>query len=92
MRVKDKPLKKDEKYEAFNTKVSKKSNGSEEGALIDKIVTLSSANSRSMIAVIDSLSLRGSFKGEELSSIGQIRNQCITLTECIEEYQSGMIQ
>ena len=41
--------------------------------------------SRSAVAVIDAVTTRGGFKGEELSSIGTLRDQCIQLIQMCEE-------
>ena len=43
--------------------------------------------SRSTVAVIDAITQRGGFKGEELTTIGQLRDQCIQLTQMAETYQ-----
>ena len=39
---------------------------------------------RSVIAVIDTLTSRGAFKGEELSTIGQLRDQSVQLIQMAE--------
>ena len=43
---------------------------------------------RSVIAVIDTIAARGGFRGEELATIGQLRDQCITLVQMVEQAQS----
>lgn len=40
--------------------------------------------SRSTIAVIDAMTQRGAFKGEELSTIGGLRDQCIQIVQICE--------
>ena len=40
-----------------------------------------SKSSRSTIAVIDAMTPRGAFKGEELSTIGQLRDQCVSIIQ-----------
>jgi hypothetical protein len=40
-----------------------------------------------MIAVIDAVCQRGGFKGEELTTIGQLRDQCISLVQLYESLQ-----
>ena len=45
----------------------------------DQITQLANRVSRSTVAVIDAITTRGGFKGEELSTIGQLRDQCIQL-------------
>ena len=46
--------------------------------------------SRSSIAIIDAISQRGAFKGEELSTVGQLRDQCVQLVQQVEERQHEM--
>lgn len=43
---------------------------------------------RSTIAVIDTMTQRGGFKGEELSTVGQLRDQAVQLVQMCEQYQS----
>ena len=43
--------------------------------------------SRSMVAVIDAMTQRGAFKGEELSTIGQLRDQAIHIIQLCEQIQ-----
>ena len=45
--------------------------------------------SRSTVAVIDTVVQRGGFKGEELSTIGQLRDQAVQIIQICEEYQSS---
>jgi len=42
---------------------------------------------RSTVAVIDALVQRGAFKGEELMTIGTLREQCIQSIQLAEAYQ-----
>ena len=51
------------------------------------IYETSNRASRSMIAVIDTMCQRGAFKGEELSTIGQLRDQCVQVIQLAENYQ-----
>lgn len=44
--------------------------------------------SRTTISVIDAMTQRGAVKGEELSAIGRLRDQCVQLAELCEEFQS----
>lgn len=46
--------------------------------------------SRSSIAIIDAISQRGAFKGEELSTVGQLRDQCVQLVQQTEERQQEL--
>jgi hypothetical protein len=48
------------------------------------IYNLSNRVARSTIAVIDTVSARGGFKGEELSTIGQLRDQCTQMVGICE--------
>jgi len=55
-----------------------------------KIVELANRTTRSTVAVIDTIAARGGFRGEELATIGQLRDQCIQLIQLAEqEEQSG---
>ena len=40
--------------------------------------------SRSTVAVVDAMSQRGAFKGEELSTIRGLRAQCVQIIQLIE--------
>lgn len=44
---------------------------------------------RSTVAVIDAIVQRGGFRGEELSTIGSLRDQCIQATSMSEEYEAN---
>ena len=48
--------------------------------------------SRSTVAVIDALTQRGAFKGEELSTIGQLRDQCLQIIQLAEAQQQQAAQ
>ena len=52
------------------------------------IYELGNRVSRSTVAVIDTVVQRGGFKGEELSTIGQLRDQAVQIIQICEEYQS----
>ena len=52
-----------------------------------EIYDLGNRISRSTVAVIDALTQRGAFKGEELSTIGQLRDQCLQVMQLAESYQ-----
>ena len=47
---------------------------------------------RCMIAVIDTVTQRGGFKGEELSTIGQLRDQSISIIQMAENFQQEQAQ
>ena len=53
----------------------------------DQLVELANRISRSTIAVVDAVTQRGGFKGEELSTIGQLRDQCIQAVSLVESLQ-----
>ena len=42
---------------------------------------------RSTVAVVDAVTQRGGFKGEELSTIGQLRDQAIQIISLIEQME-----
>jgi hypothetical protein len=46
--------------------------------------------SRSSIAIIDAITQRGAFKGEELSTVGQLRDQCTQAVQQVEERQQEL--
>lgn len=53
----------------------------------EQLVELSNRVSRSTIAVVDAITQRGGFKGEELSTIGQLRDQCVQVVSLVEQLQ-----
>lgn len=46
---------------------------------------LSNRTARSMIAVVDAMTQRGAIKGEELSTIGGLRDQSIQIIQLCEQ-------
>ena len=52
-----------------------------------QITDISNRVARSTIAVIDTVVQRGGFRGEELTTIGQLRDQCVHLTSLCEQLQ-----
>lgn len=50
----------------------------------EEIVELANRVTRSTVAVIDTVAARGGFRGEELATIGQLRDQCIALIQLVE--------
>jgi hypothetical protein len=44
-----------------------------------QIIEISARVARSTMAVIDTVVKRGGFRGEELTTIGQLRDQCVQL-------------
>ena len=53
----------------------------------EELNDLANKTSRRTIAVIDAMTQRGAFKGEELSTIGTLRDQCITMVQLCEQMQ-----
>jgi len=51
----------------------------------DVVYDLSNRVSRSVIAVIDTIVQRGGFRGEELTTIGQLRDQAVQLVQVCED-------
>ena len=54
---------------------------------ITQLKDLANKASRSTVAVIDAVTQRGGFKGEELSTIGSLRDQCIQIIQISEALQ-----
>jgi len=52
------------------------------------IVDVSFRVSRTTVSVIDAMTQRGAVKGEELSAIGQLRDQCVQAAQMCEQFQS----
>lgn len=52
-----------------------------------EVYDLSNRVARSVVAVIDALTQRGAFKGEELSTIGQLRDQSLQIIQLAEAHQ-----
>ncbi len=59
---------------------------------LSPIVDLANRTSRSTIAVIDTVVQRGGFRGEELSTIGQLRDQCVQIVALAETEIQNMAQ
>jgi hypothetical protein len=55
--------------------------------ILDQITDLANKVSRSTVAVVDAMTQRGAFKGEELSTIGQLRDQCVQIIQLVENYE-----
>ena len=60
-------------------------NMTEEMSPEDQMFDVGNRAARSMIAVIDTIVQRGGFKGEELTTIGQLRDQCIQMIQMSEQ-------
>lgn len=44
--------------------------------------------SRTTISVLDAMCQRGAVKGEEMSAIGQLRDQCVQIAQLAEAFHS----
>jgi hypothetical protein len=55
----------------------------------NEVVELVNRVCRSTVAVVDTVTGRGGFRGEELSTIGQLRDQCIQVIQRLEEAQAA---
>ena len=53
----------------------------------DELMKLANQVSRSTVAGVDAVTQRGGFKGEELSTIGQLRDQAIQTISIVENLQ-----
>jgi hypothetical protein len=60
---------------------------SDETSAQDQLMDLANKSSRSTVAVIDAMTQRGAFKGEELSTIGGLRDQCIQVIQLVENLE-----
>jgi len=57
---------------------------------MNELMKLANNVSRSTVAVVDAITQRGGFKGEELSTIGQLRDQSIQVISLVENMQQDM--
>jgi len=55
----------------------------------EELIDLVNRVTRSTVAVIDTVAARGGFRGEELATIGQLRDQSIALIQLVETEQSN---
>ena len=62
---------------------------SEDNDQVKEFYELTNRIVRSTIAVVDTIVQRGGFRGEELSTIGQLRDQCVQAAQLCEEFQSA---
>mgnify|MGYP001087345702 CR=1 FL=1 len=53
----------------------------------EQFYELASRAARSTVAVIDAVAQRGGFKGEEMTSLGGLRDQCIQLIQLAESFK-----
>jgi hypothetical protein len=54
---------------------------------VQQLQDLANKSARSTVAVIDAMTQRGAFKGEELSTIGGLRDQCIQVIQIVENIE-----
>ena len=52
------------------------------------LLTTANQVARSSIAIIDAITQRGAFKGEELSTVGRLRDQCASLVSMVEQAEA----
>ena len=57
-----------------------------------QVCDLSNRVARSTVAIIDALAHRGAFKGEELSTVGQLRDQALQLIQLAEQIREEEAQ
>jgi len=55
----------------------------------EQLNDLANRVSRSCVAVIDTVVQRGGFKGEELTTIGQLRDQAVQVINMVEAAQGA---
>ena len=54
---------------------------------LTQLKDLSNKAASSTVAVIDAVTQRGGFKGEELTTIGGLRDQCVQIIQLSEQIQ-----
>jgi hypothetical protein len=54
---------------------------------VQQLSDIANKQARSTVAVIDAMTQRGAFKGEELSTIGGLRDQCIQVIQLVENLE-----
>lgn len=55
---------------------------------VEQLMDLGNKVARSTVAVVDAVTQRGGFKGEELSTIGTLRDQAVQMVQIIETMQA----
>ena len=50
-------------------------------------MTVSNSVARSCVAVVDAMTQRGAIKGEELSTIGKLRDDAVQVIQAVESIQ-----
>jgi len=78
-----------------NSNMSESKNKEAKESVMDEryvvLADLANRVSRSTVAVIDTVVQRGGFKGEELSTIGQLRDQAIESIQLVENIQNDAL-
>jgi len=54
---------------------------------LDNLMSLANQVSRSSVAIVDAMTQRGAFKGEELSTIGKLRDDAVQVIQLVETIQ-----
>ena len=54
---------------------------------LNQLKDLANKASRSTVAVVDAVTQRGGFKGEELSTIGKLRDDAVQVIQAVESIQ-----
>jgi len=55
---------------------------------VAQLMDLGNKVARSTVAVVDAITQRGGFKGEELSTIGTLRDQAVQMVQIVETMQA----
>jgi hypothetical protein len=58
-----------------------------DNSTVQQLSDVANKSARSTVAVIDAMTQRGAFKGEELSTIGGLRDQCIQVIQLVENLE-----
>lgn len=67
--------------------MSKDNNENKEPDQYDHLMTVSNSVARSCVAVVDAMTQRGAIKGEELSTIGKLRDDAVQVIQAVESIQ-----
>lgn len=55
---------------------------------VRELYNLAFRSSRTTVSVLDAMSQRGAIKGEEMSTIGRLRDQSVQVSQLCEQFQS----
>ena len=67
--------------------MSKDTTENKEPDQYDHLMTVSNSVARSCVAVVDAMTQRGAIKGEELSTIGKLRDDAVQVIQAVESIQ-----